>query len=183
MEKRLRQVFLPDRGKDLYCHRVLVDRCGMFDISRDRPAVARTDLRCLGTDPERDMPRYEIPCLLVGVGMGWKIRSIVQPELGHERVLPKDEGLLPDAGERFPVPGVGMIGKHGKPIMACAGRTDKEYRSASRVPNPTLYTGFWIDGLKLHSAVRKSFPEVLRQTSSFRRVAPCEWTQCIPCPV
>lgn len=125
----LRQVFLPDRGKDLDCHRVFMDGCRVLDIAGDRPAVARPDFRFLGTDPERDMSRHEIPCLLVGVGVCWEIRSSVKPELGHERVLPIDKCLLPDPWERFLVPGVGMVGKHGKPIMAFAGWTDKEYRS------------------------------------------------------
>jgi hypothetical protein len=32
------------------------------------------------------------------MGMLREPGSLVEPELGHERVLPEDEGLLPDAG-------------------------------------------------------------------------------------
>lgn len=93
----------------------------MLDISGNSPAVARPDLRFLGTDPERNVPGHEISCLLVGVGVLWEIGSFVQAEFDHEGVIPIDESLLPDAGERFSIPGVGMIGKHGKPIMALSG--------------------------------------------------------------
>ena len=71
----------------------------MLNISGNIPAGTRTDVRFLISDSKCHMPRDEITCLLVLVGVPWELRTFVQPELGHESVLPKDKYFLSDAGQ------------------------------------------------------------------------------------
>jgi hypothetical protein len=49
----------------------------MLSISANIPAVARSDIRFLLSDPKGDMSRDKIPCLLVGVGVPWELRTFV----------------------------------------------------------------------------------------------------------
>ena len=56
-------------GKDLNCHRVLMDRCRMLYISGNNPAFAKSNIRFLIFDSECHMSRNEITSLLMWVGV------------------------------------------------------------------------------------------------------------------
>jgi len=106
------QVFFPDRVKDLDCDRVFVDRCPVPDAAGNVPAVARPDVCLVIPDPERHVPADKVSRLFVRVGVPGKLRIFLQPELGHERVLAPNKGLLGDAGQRPCEAGLRMMGKH-----------------------------------------------------------------------
>lgn len=100
-----------------------MDRSRVAGMCGNIPAVAGPDIRFLMFDPKGHVSRDEIPGLLVGVGVLRELGSLVEPELRHERVLPEDEGLLPDAGQRVPETGVGVGGNHE--IRRLGGGWDK----------------------------------------------------------